>query len=141
MLFVYKPEGATPRKWDFNPQKLMSPEVEVIERFTGLSFSHWIEAVGEGSFTAIHGLLFVLLKRQAPTLKWDEVQFCMDDIDFELEPHEKAQLRKELEAKAADKGLSPDEENTLRGLVEEGVGNDQPAGPLAEADPELTATD
>lgn len=88
MYFVYKPEGVEPTRWKFEPFKLMSPEVEAIEDHTGLAFKDFLEAFQGGSFKAIHGLLWVLMKRDRPTLKWHEVQFCMDDIDFELEPGE-----------------------------------------------------
>ena len=84
-FFVYQPEGAEPRRWPFDPTKLMSPEAEAIEDHTGMPFGKWNEALRDGSFKAIHGLLFVLLKREIPTLKWDEVQFCLDDITFETE--------------------------------------------------------
>lgn len=98
MQFVYKPEGAEPRRWEFDPARLMSPEIEVIERHTGLEYGEWIEAVGRTSVLAIHGLLFVLLKRNTPTLKWDEVQFCMAEIEFEMTDDEKGQLLEHLEA-------------------------------------------
>lgn len=116
MRFVYKPEGADPRKWDFDPYKLMSPEVEVIERNTGYAFGEWVDQVGRGSFTAIHGLLFVLLKRGHPTLKWDEVQFCMADIDFEMDDEEKVATRQKLEEKAQNGPLTEAEAEVLREL-------------------------
>ena len=83
MKFIYKPEGAEPMKWDYDPARLMSPEAEAIERHTGMTFGEFNVKCGQGSFTAIHGLLYVMLKREYPTLKYDEVQFCLDDIDFE----------------------------------------------------------
>lgn len=86
MYFIYKPEGVEPTRWKFEPSKLMSPEVEAIEDHTGMAFKQWFEAFEQGSFKAIHGLLWIMLKRSRPTLLWHEVQFCMDDIDFEVEP-------------------------------------------------------
>ena len=83
MKFVYAPEGAEPKKWDYNPARLMSPEAEAIERHTGMTFGEFNVKCGQGSFTALHGLLYVLLKREYPTIKYDEVQFCLDDINFE----------------------------------------------------------
>lgn len=118
MQFVYKPEGAEPRKWPFDPNKLMSPEVEAIERHTGYAFGEWIDQVGRGSFRAIHGLLYVLLKRTHPTLKWDEVQFCIEDIDFEMSAEEMRDARKALEARAADGPLNDADAAALRELVE-----------------------
>jgi hypothetical protein len=83
MKFVYAPEGAEPKKWDYNPNRMMSPEAEAIERHTGMTFGEFLQKCGQGSFLAIHGLLYVMLKREYPTLKFDEVQFCLDDVDFE----------------------------------------------------------
>lgn len=116
MQFVYRPEGADPRKWTFDPYRLLSPEVEAVERFTGLAFGEWIDQVGKGSFLAIHGLLYVLLKRTHPTLKWDEVVFCMADIDFEMDAEERAETIKDLEAKAAAGPLAEDEALVLEEL-------------------------
>jgi hypothetical protein len=90
MKFTYTPEGAQPRSWDYNPLRLMSPEAEAIERHTGMTFAEWESKVTAGSMLAIHGLLFVMLKRTHPTLKWDEVQFCLDEVDFEPDEEEKA---------------------------------------------------
>lgn len=117
MKFVYKPEGAEPRVWDFDPTRLMSPEVEAVERHTGLTFHEWIVAVGSGSFLAIHGLLYVMLKRTHPTLKWDEVQFCMADLDFQMDDDEIANIVTTLRAKQDGDGLTEAEAATLKDLV------------------------
>lgn len=110
MKLVYQPEGADKREWEFNPNRLMSPEIEVIERHTGLTYVEWVDAVGNGSVTALHGLLFVLLKRTIPTLKWTDVQFCMEDLGWELNHDEKVVMLEELErqvAEAAAAGVDP----------------------------------
>jgi hypothetical protein len=98
MLFVYQPEGAQRTAWEFEPNKLMSPEAEAIERHTGMTYNQWTKAVTEGSILALHGLLYVMLKRTEPTLKWDSVQFCLDDVDFELDDTEAADAVARLEA-------------------------------------------
>lgn len=126
MQFVYAPEGAEPRKWDFDPYKLMSPEIEVIERRTGLPYAEWMEHVGKGSVLALHGLLYVLLKRTTPTLKWDDVQFCMADVGWEMEPDEIADVVRTLEEQAANGHLSDDEAEYLVELRKQ----------LPEAEPE-----
>jgi hypothetical protein len=113
MQFIYAPEGADPRKWDFDPARLMSPEIEVIERNTGMPYLEWIEQVGRGSVSAIHGLLFVLLKREAPTLKWGDVQFCMADVAWEYTDDETRSMVEALEGKATTEGLTDDEAEFL----------------------------
>ncbi len=117
MKFVYKPEGAAPQAWDFDPTKLMSPEVEVIERHTGFTFMEWVEALGRGSFGAFHGLLFVMLKRSRPTLKWDEVQFCMADVGWDLDVDDMREQIGNLEDKAkTPAGLLDNEADLLESL-------------------------
>ena len=83
MKFIYKPEGADPRSWDFDPSKMLSAEMIAIERLTGFTWEEWIDACSRGSMLAVHALLYVLLKRSAPQLKPDEVQFTLDEIDMQ----------------------------------------------------------
>ncbi len=99
MRFSYTPEGAEPRSWDFDPNRLMSPEAEAIERHTGMTFEEWGTQVGKGSMTALHGLLYVLLKRSDPTLRYDAVSFCLAEVDFVLDDDETRQAIATLEAK------------------------------------------
>lgn len=133
MQFVYKPEGADPRKWPLDPYKLMSPEVEAIERHTGLAFGEWVDQIGKGSFLAIHGLLYVMLKRSHPTLKWDEVVFCMADVDFEMDADERAETLAALEDKATRAPLSEEEALVLTELRDLAA---RDLAPLEEATPE-----
>jgi hypothetical protein len=114
--FVYKPEGAEPKKWDFRPDKLMNAEAEAIERLTKMTYGQWSEAVTEGSVLAIHGLLYVLLKREVPTLKWDQVQFSMSEVDFELTDQETADTIAALEEKERAEGLDMNERALLEQL-------------------------
>ena len=115
MQFVYKPEGAR-KVWPFEPGRIMNAEAEVIEKRTGMTFVQWTDAVLEGSMLATHGLLFVLLKRENPTLKWDDVQFCIDDVDFEPDEAETAKIIKALEEKDEAEGLSFEEREALAEL-------------------------
>lgn len=116
MQFVYKPEGVEPdawKRWEFDANKLMSPEAEAIERHTGMTFGEWKNAVVNESVRALHGLLFVMLKRENATLKWDEVQFSMSEVDFELDDEEAAEVIAALEAAASDGPLGAAERVTL----------------------------
>lgn len=83
---VYKPEGADPKSWPFNPDKMLSSEVMLIERQTGMTFIEWGQALGAGSMTALHAALWVLLRRDMPDLDPEAVVFSMDDIDIEGDP-------------------------------------------------------
>jgi hypothetical protein len=135
MQFVYKPEGAEPKKWDFQPDKLMSPEAEAIERLTKMTFGEWSQAVTKGSMLALHGLLYVLLKREIPTLKWDAVTFSLSEVDFELTDQETADMIAALEEKERGEGLDLGE----RGLLEQLRAEDDSADAAGDEDTEDTA--
>jgi hypothetical protein len=83
-LFVYQPEGAEPREWDWAPYKMQSPDAELIEQLSDMLFSEWIDAVTAGSMRARHALLFVLLRKEQPGLKYDELQFSYGETSWRL---------------------------------------------------------
>lgn len=102
MKVTYAPDGAEPKVWTgVKKGRLMSPEAEAIERHTGMTLGQVFEALTDESMLALHGLLFVLLKRTIPTLKWDELVFCQDDVDLDVEADEKAEVRDALRAQLA----------------------------------------
>lgn len=112
---TYTPEGADPKVWDFSFGRLMSPERIAIEKHTGLG---WLE-VQRGFWSnrgdVIHALLWVLLKRDIPTLRVNEVEFCDDEIDLDLNDDEGAEALETLRAKPF---LDDDEREALAGLEE-----------------------
>lgn len=116
MQITYTPEGAEPRTWDFEPKKLMSPEAEAIERHTGWTFDEFAGNFLKGSTLAKHAVLFVMLKRSAPQLKWDDVQFALGEVEVGFSPTEQDQLKEALEAKAAREGLDEKEQNALEAV-------------------------
>jgi hypothetical protein len=113
MKFIYSPEGADVETWDYEPDKLMSPEAEAIERVTGMTFGEWKNAVLRDSMRAIRALLWVYLKRTRPTLKFDEVQFSMAEVALEMDDDEKRQI-----IEAADKMIADGEEVSDEQLAE-----------------------
>lgn len=92
--FIYKPEGAEPLSWTFDPEKMKSSEIMAIEKLTGLTYAEWADAAERGSITAVHALLFVLLRRDRPQLDASQVpDFELDEIEMQAD-----------EAPAAPKG-------------------------------------
>lgn len=106
MRFIYAPEGVDPKTWDFAPGKMISPEAEVIERKTGMRFSEWEFAVQNGSMLALHGLLFVLLKREQPSLQWDQIMFSFGECTWELDDDEVATALARLDVLAKEGRLT-----------------------------------
>lgn len=98
MYLVYQPEGTEePRRWTYNPRKLMSAEREAIERQTGLMYSEFTQAVIQGSSICRRALLYVMLKRDHPTTKWGDVDFAWDELRLEYSRGEFDQMIQDAE--------------------------------------------
>lgn len=118
--FIYQPEGADPRVWQFEPNKMMSPEAEAIERLTEMTFLEWGQKLVAGSMLAARAFVYVMLKRATPTLKFDEVQICTDDFHVRATKAERVEIRTSLEEKAAaGKTLTEDEADALAQVIAE----------------------
>lgn len=126
---IYTPEGSdTPKTWDFSFGRLLSPERIAIEKMTGIGWQNVQRGFFENRGDVIHALLYVLLKREIPALRPDEVVFCDDEIGLDVTDEEAAETLKVLRAKA---NLTEDEANALAELEgrdsgDEGAEDDGP---------------
>lgn len=107
--FVYQPEGAAAREWEWEPLKIPARDAELIETKTGMMFGDWMDATPRGSMRALHALLFVLLRKEAPGLQWDQVEFTMSEVGWKLSDDELVQRVLALSRKAQDGPLDEDE--------------------------------
>lgn len=90
MYLVYKPEGSQePQRWRYDPKKLMSAEREMLERRTGKNYSEFTIAVQKGNSQCRRALLFMFLKRDHPTVRYEDVDFAWDELTLE---HSKGEL-------------------------------------------------
>jgi hypothetical protein len=116
VYLVYQPEGSDePTRWPYNPRKLMSAEREAIEKRTGQPFAEFTKAVIQGSSLARRALLWVMLKRDHPTTKFDDVDFAWDELRLEYSRQEYAQMI----ADASENLTGEQRELTLQGLQRE----------------------
>jgi hypothetical protein len=107
VFLVYKPEGTEePRRWKYNPRKIMSAERESIERLTGHNWTEFTKAVVEGSSICRRALLFTFQKREHPTLKFDDIDFAWDELELEYSKGELLQIR-EAAAEGASAEMRP----------------------------------
>ncbi|EPD56352.1 hypothetical protein [Streptomyces sp. HGB0020] len=91
MYLVYTPDGSDePKRWKYQPKKLMSAEREMLERYTGKNFTDFSQDVLKGNSKCRRALLYLFLKREHPTLKFDDVDFAWDELTLE---HSKGELR------------------------------------------------
>lgn len=91
MYLVYKPDGSDePKRWKYQPKKLMSAEREMLERRTDRNFTQFTQDVVKGNSLCRRALLFMYLKRDHAGIKWDDVDFAWDELALE---HSKGELR------------------------------------------------
>jgi hypothetical protein len=94
MYLVYNPEGSDePKRWKYNPRKIMSAERENIERLTSRNWSEFTKEVVGGSSLCRRALLYTYLKREHPTIKFDDVDFACDELKLEYSKGELIQIR------------------------------------------------
>jgi hypothetical protein len=104
MYLTYRPEGSEePTRWKYDPKRLMSPEMERLERLTGLTYAEFVRDVQKGSSLCRRALLYVFKKRQHPTLKFEDVSYAWGELEFEFSKSELQEMRTEAaENTAAD---------------------------------------
>ena len=112
---TYAPEGVDPKAFEFEFERLLTPEVIAVEKLTGMTFGQWRQAVYDESMIAVHALLWVLLKRETPTLKPDQVQFAMADVVFDVDLSD-AEAREVIERLRKQDTLPDDEASYLAEL-------------------------
>jgi hypothetical protein len=81
---TYSPEDGDEQVFDYNPNRLMSAEREALEKRTGRAFNEFAMGVLKGDALCRRALLHVLLKRQHPTIAFDDVDFCWDELTVEM---------------------------------------------------------
>lgn len=97
MYLVYKPQGSSePKRWKYQPKKLMSVEREMLERRTDRNFTQFTQDVVKGNSLCRRALLFMYLKREHPGIKWDDVDFAWDELTLEHSKGELREMRKQV---------------------------------------------
>ena len=81
---------------ELKPNELGSTEAEDIEKVTELTFAQWGQQLMNGSALCGRALVWVLLKRQNPGLRFRNVHFRMNELDISLDDDEKRRIREEL---------------------------------------------
>jgi len=107
VFLVYTQEGAEePKRWKYNPRRIMSAERENIERLTGRNWTDFTKEVVQGSSICRRALLFTFEKREHPTLRFDDVDFAWDELTLEYSKGELTQMR-DAAAESAPAELRP----------------------------------
>jgi hypothetical protein len=80
VIVTYVPAGAEPRQWTFRPLDISSREAELVEDYTGRTYTSWSEAFYAGSVKAQRIGLWLLLRRDDPTLPLELVDYQLTEL-------------------------------------------------------------
>lgn len=83
--------------FEFDQSRITNVEGMAIERATGMLFGEWAEGLKKGSMLAQTALVWVVKKREDPTLRFDDIVYETLDVEDDGEP-EIAPAPKEPEA-------------------------------------------
>lgn len=88
MFLVYTPDEGDEQRYFYNPNKLMSPEMEAIERVTDRNWTVFTADVVQGNALCRRALLWVMQKRVHPTLKFGDVSMSWEQVKLEYSREE-----------------------------------------------------
>lgn len=72
MIVTYTPADGEAREWEFDSRRVRASHAERVERRYGGSWAKWSAEVQQGSARARRLLLWHLLCRDHPTLRWED---------------------------------------------------------------------
>lgn len=136
MIVTYTPADGEKKEWRFEPRKLMSPEAEAIEKVTRWTFQEFSSKFLAGSMLAYRAVVWIMLKRENPPLRFDDVSICLDDVWVSFDDQETAQVR---EALLADPDLDPEQRQNLIDIL--GEDTDEAEFPKASTTSNMTTTE
>jgi len=101
MIIYYTPEDGPPREFEFLPSRLISPEAEAIEKVGRGGDWDTFEEFGQkflkGSIRAYRAALWVMLKRENPTLRFSDLVFRVGEVSVDYSKTELIKIREALE--------------------------------------------
>jgi hypothetical protein len=104
VLVTYKPEGGGEQRWEFDFNRVRRSEAIIIEKQYGggRTYVQFQMAAMQGSSEALTLLLWMLQRRDHPTLRFEDVpDFFLDEIELDFGAAEWRAMRDET-AKSDD---------------------------------------
>lgn len=123
MRLIYTPEDGEKREFSFRPQQYMSPEIEALEDVGGDawdSFDEFAIKFWKGNRRAYRAALWLMLKREDPTLKFRDLVVRVDEIQVDFEDDE---LPKARQAVADEPDLDPEQRENILAIIDRDISN------------------
>lgn len=122
MRVIYSPEGAEQRAWNFDLTRLRASEAEGIEKVwragggEPATLEGWRGFIMMGSARAQRILVWFLLRKEAPTLKFQDFDPFVGEIEVQLSSKE---LRESLVGVEKSKARTGDEKAAREAKIEQ----------------------
>lgn len=100
MKLTFRPQNGDEQSWTIDLDQFRVAEREECERRSGLDWGPFKAALVRDKTSAIRALLFVLIRRTHPTYRWDDVDFCDDEVQVETTIADLEKGRAQIEATA-----------------------------------------
>ncbi len=97
MILIYTPEGGDKQEWKFSLGRVRVKEREQVELRTNMSWGTIKASLEEESTAALKGLLWMMLRRTHATYRWEDVDFCDEELTLVVEAEDYRRGRKEIE--------------------------------------------
>lgn len=116
MIVKYAPAGADEKTWDYKAEDLPSIDAEDIEDAMGITFDEFQVKLMTGGAKARRALLWVMLRRDEKTLKFNDVAFKMGEVSVDFDSEELKRIR---DAVVADKTMTDDVKESVLAVLDE----------------------
>lgn len=117
MKVIYRPDGGTEQVWDYKPDDLPYAEAEAVEDVLDVTFDEFRQKVARGGAKARRALLWVLLRRDSPRLRFSDVQLRRaGELIVEWDSAEIARIR---EATLNDDDMPEEDREELLRLLDD----------------------
>jgi hypothetical protein len=97
MIVTYLPAAAEPREWTFRPMEVSSREAELVEEYLAVTYAMWVKAFQTGSIKAQRIALWLLLRRDDPTLPLESVDYQVRELRCRFEGSEAHEMRLQVQ--------------------------------------------
>lgn len=97
MFVTHTPEDGDKQEWEFRPGQVRHGEMVMVENRAGTPWPNWLQNIKMGSGPARIVLIWHLLRREHPGVRWEDVERSVvdDDITVELSVDELERNRQE----------------------------------------------
>ncbi|MGW7239739.1 hypothetical protein [Streptomyces sp. NPDC054804] len=102
MIIFYEPADGTPQRFEAGHGRLRASEIQVIERTAGEPWAKIKEQISDGNLNAMRVVVWALLKRSQPALKFGEFDPFEGELRSRLDEREVRGFAEAFVAKFAD---------------------------------------